>query len=60
MKFDRVILYRMAIAVGVALLGTLGTYATIVEPDTAPTPHGISMITAAVADRAGATVSFTQ
>jgi hypothetical protein len=59
MKFDRVILHRMAVAVGVALLGTLGTYATIVEQGCAA-PHGISMITAAVADRAGATVSFTQ
>jgi hypothetical protein len=57
---DQAIVCRMAIALGVAVLGSLGVCLTIVELDSGSASRGIGMITAAAASRAGAIVSVTQ
>jgi hypothetical protein len=53
---DRNLLYRIAIAAVVVLLGTVGVLSTIVGSGNIPQPNGGGMVTAAAAERAGATV----
>ncbi len=54
MSPDRPVLFRMAAAISVALLGMAGVLLTV--DGTEPT-SGVTMITAAAADRAGAIAS---
>jgi hypothetical protein len=56
MGFDRIDFVRIAAALAVVLFGTIGVYLSI---DRTETNNGLSMITAATADRVGATASVT-
>jgi hypothetical protein len=59
-KADQAIACRMAVAFGVALLGSMGVYLTTVESDSGSASRGVGTITAAAVNRAGAVMSVTR